>query len=374
MILWLTVLNALLTLSTFFIPTPGLFATFVLFNGATQAAAGAYFQTSAIAVASLFGPSAVQAMMSGQAAVAVAVSGVQVVSSYSSLRGKPKTYAGDGSAEEMSAFVFFMLSTVFLFCTYLAHEYMVRMPLYTRVAGVLEETSKISLGSDDGHRRSVSRARSEVIEETGTVLRIAKANLNYELAVAGVFMITLVSGQLLLGLPPADLRDQSVYPPITLSIGPVNPDTHPLLFSAIHFLVFNTGDFIGRYTCSFPSLMIWSGTRLLFLSISRVLFIPLFLLCNVRSATVEPTTPAINSDLAFFLILFFFGWSNGHISSACMMAAPSVDHNPKLRGRTADIDVAATVASFCLVAGLVLGSISSFAVRSAICNCNPFTG
>lgn len=73
------------------------------------------------------------------------------------------------------------------------------------------------------------------------------------------------------------------------------------------------------------------------------------------------------------LILFIFGWTNGYVSSLCMMAAPSIEHNPKLKGRTEDVDVAATVASFCLVAGLVLGSIASFAVKSAVCQCNPFT-
>ncbi|KAJ2933445.1 hypothetical protein H1R20_g3639, partial [Candolleomyces eurysporus] len=196
MILWLTVLNALLTISTFFVPTPGLFAIFVLFNGAAQSAAGAYFQTSLIAVASLFGPSAVQAMMSGQAAVAVAVSGVQVISSATSVIGKPSSFVGDGSAEEKAAFFFFLLSTVFLVLSYLAHEHLIRMPLYVHVAGALEqETAKISLrrGSDDEQHRSLSRARSEVIEETTNVLRIAKANVQYEIAVACVFMITLTN-------------------------------------------------------------------------------------------------------------------------------------------------------------------------------------
>lgn len=56
-----------------------------------------------------------------------------------------------------------------------------------------------------------------------------------------------------------------------------------------------------------------------------------------------------------------------------MMAAPSLEHNPRLKGKAEDVDVAATVASFCLVGGLAMGSIASFAVKSAICGCNPFT-
>lgn len=56
-----------------------------------------------------------------------------------------------------------------------------------------------------------------------------------------------------------------------------------------------------------------------------------------------------------------------------MMSAPSLEHNPRLKGRKEDVDVAATVASFCLVGGLALGSVANFAVRAAVCGCNPFT-
>ena len=71
-------------------------------------------------------------------------------------------------------------------------------------------------------------------------------------------------------------------------------------------------------------------------------------------------------------ILLFFGLSNGYVSSLCMMAAPSVAHNPRLRGRQEDVEIAATVAGFCLVGGLAVGSVLSFAVRGAVCGCNPF--
>lgn len=165
-----------------------------------------------------------------------------------------------------------------------------------------------------------------------------------------------------------------MYPPITVSVQPTNPRIHPLLFSAVHFLVFNLGDFSGRYICSFPSLLIWSAKRLLTLSLARTLFVPLFLMCNVqRPLSSIPSSPIISSDFLFMLILFAFGLSNGYVSSLCMMSAPSLEHNPRLKGRKEDVDVAATVASFCLVGGLALGSVANFAVRAAVCGCNPFT-
>ncbi|TFK43275.1 nucleoside transporter-domain-containing protein [Crucibulum laeve] len=356
-ILWLAALTFLLVISTFFVVSPGLFFAFVLLNGAVQATAGAYLQTAIVAVASLFGPLAVQAMMSGQAAVAVAVSGVQVLSAATSVWGKPRTYVSDGSAEERAAFLFFTLSTLFLLISAGAHAWLVSMPIYKTVAAPLERRRKPGPGTSDEHRGLVSGGREEIKNDTTNAIRVGKANLTYEIAVAYVFMVTL-----------------AVYPPITTSVQPTNPTTHPLLFSAVHFLVFNVGDLFGRYICSFPRLMIWSAKKLLTLSMARTLFVPLFLMCNIqRPSSTVVNTPIINSDFMFMLLLFFLGLSNGYVSSMCMMAAPSIEHNPRLKGRVEDVDVAATMASFCLVGGLALGSIGSFAVRAAVCGCNPFT-
>ncbi len=71
---------SLLTLSTFVDLPEGLFITFVILTGVALAGAGAYLQTSVIAVASLFGPSIIQSMMSGQAIIAVILSSVQLLS------------------------------------------------------------------------------------------------------------------------------------------------------------------------------------------------------------------------------------------------------------------------------------------------------
>ncbi|KAJ7873335.1 nucleoside transporter-domain-containing protein [Mycena olivaceomarginata] len=360
--LCLSCLTFLLTISTFIHTGPNFFFAFVLLNGISQAALGAYLQTAVIVIASLFGPAAVQATMSGQAAVAVAVSGVQVFSAAVSVWGlsreKIAAYVSNGEPEERSAFVFFGLSTVFLIIAAAANGWLVTMPAYKAVAGSLEQQKDVSEdGSSDELRGLVSAGRNERSGVKGQILRVAKANVIYEVAVSLVFVVTL-----------------AVFPAITTSIQPTNPDTHPLLFSAVHFLVFNVGDFAGRYVCSFPRLLVWSAKRLLTFSLARILFIPLFLMCNLQlpSSTGTPSTPTINSDFLFMFLLFFFGMSSGYVSSLCLMAAPSLEHNPRLQGRRQDVDVAATVASFCLVGGLALGSILSFGVRSVVCQCNPF--
>ncbi|KAJ7162577.1 nucleoside transporter-domain-containing protein [Mycena crocata] len=360
--LCLSCLTFLLTISTFFHTSPNIFFAFILLDGASQAALGAYLQTAIIAIASLFGPTAVQAVMAGQAAVAVAVSGVQVFSAIASVWGQSRetvSAVSNGEPEEKSAFIFFSLSTVFLIVTAAAHGWLVTMPAYKTVVGSLENKKVVSEnGSSDELRGLVLTGGENMEDEKGQIMRVAKANVTYEVAVSYVFVVTL-----------------AVFPAITTSILPTNVDTHPLLFSAIHFLMFNIGDLMGRYLCSFPKLLIWSAKRLLILSLARTLFVPLFLMCNLQrpSATGIATSPIINSDFVFMAILFFFGMSNGYLSSLCMMSAPSLEHNPRLEGRKQDVDVAATVTSFCLVGGLAMGSICSFAVRAAVCECNPFT-
>jgi equilibrative nucleoside transporter 1/2/3 len=169
-----------------------------------------------------------------------------------------------------------------------------------------------------------------------------------------------------------------LYPAITAAVHSVNPLSfsalsNPLLFNAVHFLVFNAGDWIGRFICSFSLFQVWSRKRIALLSLSRVMFVPLFLACNLDGeAQSNPggSSPLINSDFVFFSILLLFGITNGHVTSVSMMAAASLEHNKRLRKE--QVDTAAVIAQFSLAAGLVVGSIANFGIRARICACNPF--
>ncbi|KAM5534886.1 hypothetical protein V8D89_011441 [Ganoderma adspersum] len=356
----LAVLNFFLTFSTYTHPTPGGFFAFVLLNAIGQAAAGSYLQTAVVAIASLFGPSAMQAVMSGQAAVAVVISGVQVVSSLASVRGsEPATTVASSEPEEKSAFIFFGMSTVFLLASVGVNAWLVSLPAYKAVTS---QRSTRRLSTAEGTSLLAASAADDVHdlrkpERENHVVRLAKTNATFNVAVAYVFIVTL-----------------AVFPPITISIKSTNPSVHPLVFSAAHFLMFNTGDIVGRAILSFHRFHIWTARRLLTLSLLRTLFIPLFLMCNIQWGSGDSSSgPIIGSDVLFMLLMVCFGLTNGYVSSMCMMAAPSLAHNPRLEGRAEDVDVAATVAGFCLVGGLAVGSIVSFAVRATVCDCNPFT-
>ncbi|KAH8115795.1 hypothetical protein DFH11DRAFT_1305599 [Phellopilus nigrolimitatus] len=225
---FLAVLVGLLTLSTTAAFSPGVFFAFVILNGIAQACAGSYLQTAVIATASLFGPSAMQATMSGQAFVGVVVSGVQLLSAAASIHSasvaasRQEEY-DEGAAETRAAALFFGLSTVFLCATLGAEAWLAKMPEYRAVVQPAKRDEDALLG--EAGSMSLNAAH-----EKGRIMRVAKANIEYEVAVACVFLVTL-----------------SVFPPITASVQPTNPSFHPLLFTSVHFLIFNIGDLAGRY-------------------------------------------------------------------------------------------------------------------------------
>lgn len=196
-LLGLSVLSFFLTISTLIPFSPGSFFTFVILNGIAQSALGSYMQTSMMAVAALFGPSAVQASVSGQAAVAVVVSIVQVLSALSSVNSttKPSDDSSGDRAEEKVAFFFFALITIFLLVAAASERWLISMPVYHTVVGPLEKQAKPDDDdTDDEHRSlmSIASRASEVFTQRQRIWRITKTNILFEAGVAYVFMVTLV--------------------------------------------------------------------------------------------------------------------------------------------------------------------------------------
>jgi equilibrative nucleoside transporter 1/2/3 len=149
-----------------------------------------------------------------------------------------------------------------------------------------------------------------------------------------------------------------MYPVFTAQIQSVrDPTTAPRLFQPatfipLAFLFWNTGDLLGRMIPAIPALSLTSKPRLLFiLALSRVVFIPLYFLCNVKGKGAS-----VNSDAFYLLVVqLLFGISNGYIGSSCMMGFVEwVD--------TDEREAAGGFMSLCLVVGLTVGSFLSFFV------------
>jgi equilibrative nucleoside transporter 1/2/3 len=150
-----------------------------------------------------------------------------------------------------------------------------------------------------------------------------------------------------------------VYPVFTVKVQSVHNDPatrsrifEPELFIPLAFLFWNMGDLIGRMSPIVPALArTVDYPRALFaFSVSRLVFIPMYLACNIRSGEGA----VINSDFFYlFVVQLGFGLTNGFLGSACMMGAGQYV--------TADErEAAGGFMSMMLVAGLATGSLLSF--------------
>lgn len=201
-IIFLAVLVGMLTLSTYFHVPAGLFFAFVLLNGVAQAAAGSYLQTAIVAVASLFGPTAMQSVMSGQGAVGVAISLVQAISAYTSVHRQPSSETNVtvvSEPEEQSAFMFFSISTLFLLVSAAAQAWLFRLPAYKSIVGQFNQISheEADAGLETSSLVSHPHRTADIEKRRSQILRVAKTNGVYNFAVAYVFLITLVCTQYL---------------------------------------------------------------------------------------------------------------------------------------------------------------------------------
>jgi len=96
------------------------------------------------------------------------------------------------------------------------------------------------------------------------------------------------------------------------------------------FLLFNIGDYTGRFLAGFiqwPKPSKLGAVLTLTFSLLRVVFIPLFVLCNAIPDKRTLTPVLIESDTAYIIIMTLFSVTNGYLGSICMMCAPQTVRN-----------------------------------------------
>lgn len=123
------------------------------------------------------------------------------------------------------------------------------------------------------------------------------------------------------------------------------------------FLFFNVFDWAGR---SLTAVCMWPGkdSKLLpALLLARVVFVPLFMLCNVQPRYNLPVFFTHDGWFIAFMILFAF--SNGYLASLCMCFGPKkVDPS--------EAETAGAIMAFFLSLGLALGASLSFLFRGLV--------
>ncbi|KAI5475437.1 nucleoside transporter [Pseudohyphozyma bogoriensis] len=322
-----------------------LFFVFLILCTVFLSASASYLQNAVVALSSRFGAHYLQGILSGQGAIGLSVALLQFISAYASTSLPSRiTPLAVPSSVRASAFSFFLTITIFSFLSLLSYLVLTRLPLYRLVIRSAETSSR-------PHSPSKRKPSLRAVEHK---VRILGCSIFY------CFFVTL-----------------AVFPSTTSSVASVHEGTgkggrlaERTLFVPLGFIVFNAGDWIGRAMPGWKRIVFSDWRWLAGCSAARSVFIPLFLLCNVQASSSDSglKSPIFNSDFVFMLLMLLFSITNGYISTLIMLAGliePSLEED--------EVDIAATCLAFYLTSGLAAGSLVSFAVKAAVCHCNPFS-
>lgn len=332
------VVFALLTLSTttFLDATPGQYLAFLLIMVAAAAWAAGLVQNGAFAFASSFGrPEYLQGIMAGQGVAGVLPSLAQIVTVLVSPpeageAGKPAPDApGAPKNDGGAAFLYFIAAVIMSVIAILA-----AVPLVRRHNHIVENRALEHMATSINSIEEAERAGRKTVSMI-TLLR----QLHWLAGAAFVcFVVTMF-------FPVFTTKILSVAPPQE-TVG--SPLLRPAAFIPLGFFFWNLGDLSGR--ASALRLSVTGRPALLFaLSLARVVFLPLYMLCNLNGHGA-----VVSSDLFYLLLVQLpFGLTNGWLASNCMMAAGEwVDESER--------EAAGGFMGLCIIAGLSVGSLLSF--------------
>lgn len=119
------------------------------------------------------------------------------------------------------------------------------------------------------------------------------------------------------------------------------------VFIPVAFLVWNSGDLVGRIACGWPAFVLNDQNKMMIYAIARALFFPLLWHCNVHGKGGF-------NDYVYLALQFLFGFSNGQLFSSAFMKIGQLlsteDEKKAAGGFTALI----------INLSLLLGSITSY--------------
>ena len=323
----------------------GYFSFMIVMVAATSLATG-FMQNGALAYASGFKSSSVyiQALMVGQAIAGVSPPIVQIVSVLSAKEESGQPVEGASN----SAFSYFLTATGVSVVTLLAFLYLLSSHRETRA-------TKIVTASAQDETTDSGSSASQGSESTEHAQSVPLTYLARRLLVIGgacflTFAVTMV------------------FPVFSQEIVTTNPNPSPLLrdaaFIPLALLVWNTGDLMGRIIPLSSKLSLAHRPRLLLiLSIARVLFVPLYLICNISPPEESPSEQRLGvgpmpDAFYLFIVQLPFGLTSGYIGSCCMMGANACveEHEHEAAGGFMGL---------VLVGGLAVGSFCSFFIGNS---------
>ncbi|XP_024280880.1 equilibrative nucleoside transporter 1a isoform X1 [Oncorhynchus tshawytscha] len=267
-----------------------------------------------------------------------------------------------GSALQDSAFGYFITACVVVFLAILSYFALPRMEFFqyylesngSRPAGRDEENKMDLLEKANSKRgccvtdspaqkRQVVSLTEEETRSNISVFAIFKRIWVMALSVCFVFTITI-----------------GTFPAVTVDVRSTVADGgawDKYFIPVSCFLLFNVMDWAGR---SLTAVCMWPGKDSIILPVMvglRVVFVPLFMLCNVQPRNYLPVPFA--HDAWYILFMIFFSFSNGYLASLCMCFGPK-------KVAQHEAETAGAIMAFFLSLGLALGAALSFVFRIII--------
>ena len=279
------------------------------------------FQGTIFGVAGIIGQRYMQAIMSGQATAGIfaAVADLATKVANPNYDKEPTT----------SALIYFIIASVFIIITGIAWTFLLKLPRMEFYFRRFERHV-------DHDIQDTPRKKGD---DKIPYLMILKKISGKAASVFIVFSVTLTCfPAIMAGISSTNKGDGSIW-------------DNELFSTLVVFLLFNLGDWIGRILAGIGQIVNEKSKWLMILCISRIVFIPLFLMCNYEHRLLPYV---FKHDYWPIIINILFSVSNGYLGSLGMMYGPKMV--PVEYGETAG-----TMMSLFLQLGLTCGACLSFA-------------
>ncbi|XP_059215497.1 equilibrative nucleoside transporter 1-like [Centropristis striata] len=257
-----------------------------------------------------------------------------------------------GSALQDSAFGYFITACVVILLAIMSYLALPRMEFFqyyiesngSRPSADEENKMDLLKKESAAEKRPVVSLMEDEAKPTVSVLNIFNQIRVMALSVCFIFTITI-----------------GTFPAVTVDVKTtVVDEDNPwnMYFIPVScFLLFNLMDWAGR---SLTAVCMWPGKDSIWLPVLvglRIVFVPLFMLCNVQPRYYLPVF--FGHDAWYIIFMIFFSFSNGYLASLCMCFGPK-------KVPPHEAETAGAIMAFFLSLGLALGAAVSFAFRAII--------
>ena len=276
------------------------------------------FQGTIFGVAGIMGSKYMGAIMNGQALAGIFAAGADLAT---------KLADSSGKHPDTSAFIYFATAALVIVITAISYSVLSKLPRMQFYFQRAKTTTE---------KKTTVKKKEQYVRVP--YFAILKQISRLTFSVTSVFAVTL-----------------SMFPAILSRIESVNKDNgsrwnNDLFPTLMCFLIFNCGDCCGRIIAGHVQIVSSTSKWLPVLCVSRVVFIPLFLMCKMEDSYL----PTVLTHDAYPVVLnMLFSLSNGYFGSLCMMYGPrlvAIEY----------AETAGTIMSLFLTIGLTIGACISF--------------